>query len=1400
MITHYDFFISKPKFEIILKTWTHLLDLIFDLESLGKPMGGNLEGNNEISSQRTFSSISEESEEIEQGSEEKSEESDKNLEEKGRNSREKNKRNSDKMMKNSEDKSIDKLERSSDKSIDKLQRISDKMAINSEDKSIDKKAINFDDKLRKNSIDNSKKKSIDSEVEFEEKSSFTSSSTKAFLQNKLKRREVIQGKVLHEFSINSLDRQSLGSYSEMDHEEIGSLGDIDENRIKKQESLMKTKSYLLEESMKNFHEKNVFSSLMEVLCSSYLEKSREKSRENEIQNLLEKKDEFLFFNEEMFEEQENPENNCEDQQILVLLTKKNKEIFYVILEKLKLFFKKNPESPIFLNAFSANLSRNLAIIVKTLEILQVTERNFMLISPEFSSETNEYFLSFSCEILNFQCKILRYFTVESFRAIISEILDEILQKNQKFLLYIPIFTINSIENLHILKGFMSFANLNTIFSRKELKILMNKHRNHVELELFGFEQQLFIIANKFYNSLRFVIAGPYEKTKEIHQYFQHILKVFLRFNTNFLNDLHMNSGLECEISIEKSNKIKFFHVLEREFLHNFKDFHEFSMIKNHDIEKFIVKYLDGEIEKFIIKKLSFFKKNDFSGNLLEFLKKKNERFREEMTQLQEKNVVLLINIENSEKENLEIKEENEENEEKIEILKKKLENCDILQKENEGNIVELYEKNMMKKLEIIAFLRNSLNYDKEILENSFENSDIFIKISQIFPIFFQKSLEAENSLEIPLKLAIKYLGNQMKFIDILENFNFIDDFPRNQLEILVEKKGEISNDFSGNSSQKALIQFFISEIQTAIFERKNLIEKAAFSNDFRQIKTEIEEKSRIFEQNSLKISRFSLILSELVHKKAISEEILQRSSKNLISLENLITNLKEILNIALEQNLPYFSSEKTVEELRFSLILYIVFILKYPSFFRKILIQKTEAFFMINKEFLLFDYPIFSIFSDFSSEKLEKSAFSFTFLNILAIIEFLLQFEALSMLVIDPNGFFFEFFIRNKGNSLIIEEICDDLLTENNILFALEKGKILIIKDFNQKLLEMIEPILQWKFSFLMAKNDNSLYFTEENSKFSRNIMIFGKNVLINQEFRLVLLLQNEGFLKKFEENLALKRIVVIFADIEDKSLLEQAIAIKFSNKFNFIERKGLLDQLFQQNSFHFSNNESCYQEFLIEMKKINTIQEVSNLEKLKNCFLSIKSRFFEDFNKILRKDDQITQKSKEFKEIFREIKKTVQKNALQKAGLLMEIKEKSRYQSLIDFIHVIRLTNYSLLEIVGNIYQFSDGVYLQILEQCIANLQENSLQFNVISFDFPLIIVIFHLSFQYPYRLSFSFVIFIRFFIDLFDFFIYSLDFHFFFLLIFIGFFIGFSFVFYLIFFEKERKLEKSLYERIFR
>jgi len=1378
IITHYDFLShSKPKSDLTLKTWTHLLDLVFDLDSLTRPLS-QLEkfSDTTITNLKTFSEITEDSQES-KASIQSQKQQDSESKSKSENNSKRN--NSDVEIQEikinlEENQGIQKSnmieEFSEEEAKEKNEKLDEKdernEKLDEKDQKLDEKDEN--DVKGGDSEFSEEIKSTEKEKKNTDNYTASSPSTHTFLQNKLKRREVIQGKVINEFSINSIDRQSLTSLSDFENNEqrFGNNGDASseiisplsktiENRIKRQEQMIKTKSSVFEENMKTFEGKSsqtdIFSCLIEVLLANL----KENLGKNDLKVLLEKKEELLFFNEELFDDDEG-ENDDEDQQIMVLLTKKKKGIFQKIFEKIKVFFHKNPQASIFLNGYSINILRVLSHSVKVLEVLQVSSLNLHLISQDFNIETIEFLLQFSSEILNHQFLRLSSLDRDSLKSMILIAIDTIILKSRRVICYLPFKVQEENQDLMILlKSFVYFFNINVLFSRKELKLLLNKYKTHPLLEPYSFEQQLYIISHKMANMLRFVIFSSKEDYKEISSNFKTFLKVFLRPGNQIFENFSLEFNLILELPIEKANKISFFQFLEAEFAQSFKDFHGFSLKKNPDFDKLLIKYLDGEIEKFMDKRLNAWKNKEIPGKLLDIFNKKDEKFKQEIKEIEEKILNISKLLDSAINEELDLKNKSLIISEEVETLKRNLEYSEQNLSELDQKFSELYNNSKTKRHEILQKIKNINDFEHDFLDESFEKSETFSKIAMVFWLIFKKTANAigsplkrefslmksptfsiddnneespdnnNSSNQIAQKLALKFLGNQQKLLEIFYSYDYQDIFPRNQLEIMMkslEIPQEIKKKNLINESQNYVFELLFNEINCGINEKEFLNTKTTVVASFKQIKLEFEEKSRLQEQMSSKLSKIPFTLNENQQKKLNCEENLMKSTKNLALLETFIGSLREILNISMEMAFPYFSNEISLIEFRFNLIIYIVFLLKYPSFYRRLFLQKVETLLIVNKDFHLLDYPIFSSLRDYGLEDLEYRPFPFNFLNIIAIIEVLNEFRELPLVIIDPNDMYIEFLKRNKAReSMIIEEICEDAKTNENILESIEKGRVLVIKDCDKGLFSMIQPIMKWNLEEILEKIlKNSL--RNEKSQISNpleiepTIEILGKTLKIHKNFRLLLIFQNEEFLRSSFPEILMKSLI-IFTDIEDKSLWDQTIALKLSQKLETVERRTLLEKLFMKTSNHFSENEILYQDFLQEFKKLSSIQEIPNIEKLKFGYSTIRSKFFEDFSRLIRKSPENMKKSvlnKDYRDIYKEIKRFVQRNAIKRPMNLLEVKDKQKYQGLIDFIHVVKLTNYSLIQVIGNIYSFNDYLYMDILDQTLLILKDNSIEYPV--------------------------------------------------------------------------------------
>lgn len=1360
IITHYDLLSNaKSKPDLTLRTWTHLLDLVFDLDSLTRPLNelDRISENN--LNMKSFSEITEESQESEASSERLI-------------SKEISRKIFDDNEELKENKGIEEF--SEEAGNEEIHEKSKSNESHEKKESYDENKVESLEEKKIESIevktDREENTDLEEKAELEEKErknmeiTSSSPSTKTYLQSKLKRREVIQGKVINEFSINSLDRQSLASLSEFDKEEGREASEnfspannnTVENRIKKQEMLIKTKSNIFDENMRNLETKSaqtdIFSCLLGVLFSNF----KDSLGKVELKSLMEKKEEFLFFNEEIFETGE--ENDDEEQQMMVMLTRKKKGVFLKIFEKLKAYLSKNPSASIFLNGYSMNVVRCLSYAVKVLEVLQVSTLNLHLISQEFNVETIEFLIQFSTEVLNYHYIKFSSFDLETIRSKMIEVVDIILSTSRRIVCYVPLELKREDvqENMGILRSLVYFFNINLLFSRKELKTLLSKYKNNSNLEPYSFEQQMYIISNKMANSLRFAIFSSKEDFPLMSSQFKTFQKVFLKPGNPIFEDLHVEFSLALELPIDKTNKISFVQYLEAEFAQSFKDFHGFSLRRNADFDKLLIKYIDGEMENFIERRLREWKQKEIPGKIIENFIKKEEQFKMELKELEEKLAMTTSTLESTIHEAAELKEKSAALTKEAESLKQHLDSSEKKLSEMDQSLVDLYANSKAKRIEILQRIRGISEFDHEFLDGGFEKSDPFKSLAMAFYLIFKKAsgeigspLKRELSIiksqsmsptfeenrddspglpggsvsQLSQKLTLKCLGNQQKLLEIFYSYDYQDMFPRSQLET-IENAVEFPQEISLNGTQTAVYELLRNELSCGMTEKELFLEKNKIVSDFRQIKAKFDEHEKQLEMISVKLSRTPGTISDYQLKKLSCEQILSKSTKNLTLIEGLMSNLREILNVALEMDFPYFSNESILVEIRFCLTLFIVFLLKYPSFYRRILLQKMETLLIINKDFHLLDYPLFSTLRDCTVEEIENQPLAFNFLNTVSVVEILSEFRELPLVIVDANGMYLEFLKgkKNHNHSISIEEICEDSKTNTNILESVEKGRLLIIKDCNKSLFAKIQPLLTWMFDEMLNKVlKATLTSKTENSSSEPDhlVEVLGRTLTVHRNFRLLLIFQNEEFLKSSFPELISKSLI-LFTDIEDKKLWEQTFTLRLSQRMESVERKTMMDQLFVKTSNHYKANEIIYMEFLQEFRKISSIQEISNGEKLRSNFAAIRGRFFEDFSKILRKNPDNMKKSsinKEYLDVYKEIKKFVQHNILKKQANAFEIKDKSKFQGIVEFMHVVKLANFGMSQVIGNIYSFSDFLYLETLDHTITILRDNFIEFPVFLF-----------------------------------------------------------------------------------
>ena len=276
-----------------------------------------------------------------------------------------------------------------------------------------------------------------------------------------------------------------------------------------------------------------------------------------------------------------------------------------------------------------------------------------------------------------------------------------------------------------------------------------------------------------------------------------------------------------------------------------------------------------------------------------------------------------------------------------------------------------------------------------------------------------------------------------------------------------------------------------------------------------------------------------------------------KAKKTKALLDDYFNILKDILIFYVDKKIPFLNDNDILTSLCFKFSVFIIFILKYGSFYREWLVKSLGGDILeIKDNFDVREYPIFNIlFSDkFYDDFVCEGGFLFgyEYFYILHVVHILLELKILPVLLIDTNDFYCKHFMtKTLKNKIIIEEFSFDEESANKIVDCVGKGNILVLKNFDFELFDALSPIIHYfhKNNIIEGignKFDNTL--EKETS-----VKLFGRNVLVHKDFRMLLILQDSTLLRTEYFNFTF----LIYADIEDKYLWEKSLFALLYEKFD---------------------------------------------------------------------------------------------------------------------------------------------------------------------------------------------------------------------------------------------------------
>lgn len=190
------------------------------------------------------------------------------------------------------------------------------------------------------------------------------------------------------------------------------------------------------------------------------------------------------------------------------------------------------------------------------------------------------------------------------------------------------------------------------------------------------------------------------------------------------------------------------------------------------------------------------------------------------------------------------------------------------------------------------------------------------------------------------------------------------------------------------------------------------------------------------------------------------------------------------------------------------------FVLKYPSNFRVQRVEKMKNLLSFGNANDFQSFPFQNLYKseifNFKTLVQKKSIYTSLY-NEFSAIKLLLNLEDIDLMVIDPLHAV-EDFLSIDGKNFIVEEFTTNKNTEKNVTTALEKGHILIFKDFDSSLKEIIDQISKSRQDRIVKYYIKKIILEENFEDFTKNeeIFLFNKKIQMNPKFRMILAFHDE--------------------------------------------------------------------------------------------------------------------------------------------------------------------------------------------------------------------------------------------------------------------------------------------------
>ncbi|KAL4475987.1 hypothetical protein ABPG72_007873 [Tetrahymena utriculariae] len=428
------------------------------------------------------------------------------------------------------------------------------------------------------------------------------------------------------------------------------------------------------------------------------------------------------------------------------------------------------------------------------------------------------------------------------------------------------------------------------------------------------------------------------------------------------------------------------------------------------------------------------------------------------------------------------------------------------------------------------------------------------------------------------QLLEELLNYKMKYIDIkkqYENLQKLHETQKNfssykmnysKLQINHEKdkvqregkrKSSINNHLYNPNDQK-LIQSEHQSIQTNKMINQSNLSSRRFnrsgSNDIHQS----QDEQKMMESHRIYLEEIKDDKNEILHKLETAKKSYQNAFKNFRYINLLLCQLLKTIHYFRQECNPILTfQEGELAKYAYDIALYSLSALKYPSCYRENLF---DVLLQQNKKL---NIPFYKILLDSPTAYLEQlingTDLGINIINEYSLINFLIGVDLLPLCITDETGGYLQYLqnvcIQKQKRSMHIEYNTVDEDSLENVENAILKGSYLVLHNPDETLVDLIQPILQFKYknlikSLIQFKNLQNQQKLDELFTFNQ------KRIKLHSQFRLIMITSSYSsfLIKSFNAS-----SIFVHLSFQDKKFFSSFVYDNILNTFYQAEKQKLI-------------------------------------------------------------------------------------------------------------------------------------------------------------------------------------------------------------------------------------------------